>query len=116
MQSWRADPLTDKLLSQQTWRMLLTIRARLTVPTAGHERKHNACRAEIGGCVSGYTYISKVKSPQSVCRGSVEECIQAHAGTCPQNQAQGRQARDRRAGAAVSGFLYVLESSVWVQR
>ncbi len=48
-----------------------------------------------------------------MCRGSVEECIQAHAGTCPQNQAQGRQARDWRAEAAVSGFLYVLESSVW---
>ena len=68
------------------------------------------------GFISGYTYISKVKSPQSVCRGSVEECIQAHAGTCPQNQAQGRQARDRRAEAAVSGFLYVLESSVWVRK
>ena len=25
----------------------------------GHERKHNGCRAEIGGCVSGYTYISR---------------------------------------------------------
>ncbi len=52
------------------------------------------------------------KSPQNVCRGSVEECNQAHAGTCPQNQAQGRQARDRRAEAALSGCLYVLESSV----
>ena len=46
---------------------------RLTVLTAGHERKHNACRADIGGCVSGYTYISRVKSPQNLCRGSVEE-------------------------------------------
>jgi len=114
LQSWRADPLTDKLLSQQTWRMLLTIRARLTVPTAGHERKHNACRAEIGGCVSGFTYISRVKSPQNVCRGSFEECNQAQAGTCPQNQAQGRQARERRAEAALAGCLYVLESSVCV--
>ncbi len=42
--------------------------------TAGHERKHNACRAEVGGCISGYTYISRVKSPQNVCRGSFEEC------------------------------------------
>ncbi len=25
----------------------------------GHERKYNGCRAEIGGCVSGYTYISR---------------------------------------------------------
>ena len=29
-------------------------------------------------------------------------------------KAQGRQARDRRAAAALSGYLYVLESSVWV--
>ena len=66
----------------------------------------------MGGYISGYTYISRVKSPQHVCRGSVEECSQAHAGTCPQNQAQGRQARDRR--AEVAGCLYVLESSVCV--
>jgi len=32
------------------------------VPTASHERKHNACRADIGGCVSGYTSISRVKA------------------------------------------------------
>ncbi len=30
----------------------------------GHVRKHNACRAEIGGCMSGHTYISRVKGPQ----------------------------------------------------
>jgi len=46
---------------------LLTVRARLTVLMAGHESKHNACRVEIGGCVSDYTYISRVKSPQNVC-------------------------------------------------
>jgi len=86
LQSWRVEALTEKLLRQKSWRLLLTVRARLTVPTAGHERKHNACRADIGGCVSGYTYIRRVKSPQNVCRGSVEECNQAHAGTCPQNQ------------------------------
>ncbi len=95
---------------------MLTVKARLTVPTAGHGRKHNASTADIGTFVSSYIYINKVESPQNVCRGSVEEGIQAHAGTCPQNQAQGKQARDRRAGAAVCGFLYVLESSVWVQR
>ena len=49
-----------------------------------------------------------------MCRGSVEECNQAHAGTYSQNQAQGRQARNWRAEAALSGYLYVLESSVWV--
>ena len=30
------------------------------------------------------------------------------------NQAQGRQARDRRAEAALAGYLNVLESSVWL--
>ena len=29
------------------------------------ERKHDACRADMGGC-SGDTYISRVKSPQDV--------------------------------------------------
>ncbi len=45
---------------------------------AGHERKHNAFRADTGGYVSGYTYIdiidylplstliSRIRSPQSV--------------------------------------------------
>ena len=28
-----------------------------------------------------YTYISRVKSPQNVCQGSVKECNQAHAAT-----------------------------------
>ena len=116
LQSWRVESRTEKLLRQQSWRLLLTVRARLTVPTAGHERKHNACRADIGGCVSGHTYISRVESPQNVCRGSVEECNQAHAGICPQNQAQGRQARDRRAEAALAAYLYVVESSVCVRK
>jgi hypothetical protein len=55
LQPWRVESLTAKLLRQHSWRLLLTVGARLTVPTAGHKRKHNACRAEIGGCVSGYT-------------------------------------------------------------
>ncbi len=38
-----------------------------------------------------------------MCRGSFEECNQAQAGTCPQNQAQGKQARDRRAETALPG-------------
>ncbi len=29
-------------------RLLLIVRSMLTVQLAGHERKHNACRAEIG--------------------------------------------------------------------
>ncbi len=39
-----------------------TVRLKLTVLTAGHERKHNACRAEIERCISAYTYISRVKA------------------------------------------------------
>ncbi len=60
LQSWTVATLTWKLLSNicsvccwilgQGWQL-----------TAGHKHKHNACRAEIGGCVSGYTYISRVK-------------------------------------------------------
>ena len=50
------------------------------------------------------------KSPQHVYRGSVEECNKAHAGTCPQDHAQGRQAHDRRAAAALSGYLYFPQS------
>ncbi len=50
--------VTEKLLWQQSWRLLLAVKARLTVPTAGHEGKHNACGADIGDCVSGHTYLS----------------------------------------------------------
>lgn len=33
--------------------------ARLTVLTASYKRKHGACRAEIEGYVSAYTYITR---------------------------------------------------------
>ena len=36
LQSWRVEPLTEMLLRQRAWRLLLTVRARLTIPTAGH--------------------------------------------------------------------------------
>ncbi len=55
----------------------------MTVLTAGHERKHNACRAEIGGCVSGYTYASRIRSPQNVCGSLSEDSTQAQANTRP---------------------------------
>ncbi len=42
LQSWRVELLAEKLLRQQLWRLLLTVGARLTVPTAGHKREHNA--------------------------------------------------------------------------
>jgi len=43
----------------------LAARSRLKVLTAGHECKHNACRAEVGGCVSGYTYIRRIGTAPS---------------------------------------------------
>jgi hypothetical protein len=49
--------LKSKAAEKQSQRLSLAVRSRLTVLTAGHERKHNACRAEVGGCESGYTYI-----------------------------------------------------------
>ncbi len=49
----QVEPLTSIAAEKPTLRLLLTIRSRLTVQLAGHERKHNARRAEIGGCVSG---------------------------------------------------------------
>ena len=54
------------------------------MPTAGHERKHNACRAEVGGCVSGYTYISRVKGPQNVNIAISAECTVPKASVVPQ--------------------------------
>ncbi len=57
MVSKAADLKASEQISQ---RLLLTVRSRLTVLTAGHERKHNACKAETGGCVSDYTHISRV--------------------------------------------------------
>ena len=50
---------TDAAHENNLWRLLLTdsVEARL----AGYKRKHNACRADIGGCVSSNTYTSRVK-------------------------------------------------------
>ncbi|DBA78619.1 TPA: hypothetical protein ACH3X1_008546 [Trebouxia sp. C0004] len=95
---------------QQYWRLLLTVRAMLTVPPAGQKHKHNACRADIGGCVNGYTYISKVKN---VCRGSVEECFQTHASSfgqtvdvdeffCPDPQCMTETFENQSADAAMT--------------
>jgi len=50
--------------AEKCWqRLLLAVRSRLTVLTVGHKRKHRACRAQIGGCGSDHTYISRVKYP-----------------------------------------------------
>ena len=49
--------LTLKAAEKQPWRLPLTVRSKLTVQPAG---KHNVCGSEIGGCVSGYTYISRI--------------------------------------------------------
>jgi len=69
------------------------------------------CRADIGGCVSGCTYINRVESPQNVCRGSssVEECIQAHQGTCRYLSTKTRLKTDRlKTDRLVSGALKLL--------
>ena len=46
--------------------------------SAGHEHQAAGNRIQRRAEVH-YTYISRVQSPQNVCRGSVEECNQAHA-------------------------------------
>jgi len=43
----------------ETTIIVCAAKTRLKIPTAGHQRKHNACRAEIKGCVSGYTHFSR---------------------------------------------------------
>ncbi len=37
----------------------LADRSKLRGLTASHELKHNVCRAEVGGCISRHTYISR---------------------------------------------------------
>ena len=61
----------------------LAARSRLTVLTAGHERKHNACRAEVGSCVGGYTYIRRIRGPQNMWGSWSEDSTQAQANTRP---------------------------------
>lgn len=83
----------------------------------GHEPKHNACRAEIAACVSDYTYINRVNSPQNVHRGCLDDCNQAQADAHPKLQAQ-----DRRKGLSpercsfcwrlAAGGLYLLKAVV----
>ena len=48
---------------------------------ASHECKHSACRADIGGCVCGYAFISRVKVLQNVCGSLSEDISQAQANT-----------------------------------
>ena len=57
------------------------IKADDKVQMASHERKHSACRADIGGCVYGYAFISRVKFLQSVCGSLSEDSSQAQANT-----------------------------------
>jgi hypothetical protein len=54
------EKLNSKAAEKQLQRLLLAVRSRLTVLTAGHECKHNARRAEVEGCVSDYTYIRRI--------------------------------------------------------
>jgi len=75
----------------------LAAKSRLTVLTAGHERKHNACRAEVGSRVSGYTYIRRIEYV-----GKLERRLLSGTSKYSSTQAQGKQARDRRAEAVCS--------------
>ncbi len=81
--------LKSKAAEKQTCGLSPAVRSRLTVPTAGHERKHNACRAEVGGCVSGYTYIRRIRSPQNVCGSLSEDSTPAQANTRPRRLVTG---------------------------
>ncbi len=48
-----------ELLASIAADQVMTVRLRLTVQMAGHERKHNTRRAEIGGCASGTPISAK---------------------------------------------------------
>ena len=88
--------LTEKLLRQQSWRLLLTVRAKLPVPMAGHERKHDACRAEIGDAVKGEEVACNMTStermhcngadPWQVPKASRYSCTKIHRNELPVSQ------------------------------
>ena len=48
----------------------------LTVLTAGLERKHSACRAEIGGCVSGQTSGMDLLGNSAACFAPLVQMVQ----------------------------------------
>ena len=80
---------------------------------AGHERKHNARRAENGGCISGI----RISAESKVLRMCVEALLKSairYRQVLVHRQAQGKQARGQRAEAALVGCLTVLESLVCV--
>ena len=74
--------------------------------SAGHEHQAAGNRIQRRAEVH-YTYISRVKSPYNVCRGSVEECNQAHAGV-HRSRHKADRLMTRCTEAALSGYLYVL--------
>ena len=78
---------------------------------AGHERKHNACRAEIGDCVSGIPISAKSTALRTCVEALLESAVR-HRQVHVHRQAQGKQARDRCAEAVLVGCLNVLKSSV----
>ncbi len=88
--------------------------SRLTVQLACHERKHNARRTETGGCVSGIPTSAK-STAVKMCDEALLESAVRHRQVLVHRQAQGKQARDRRAEAALVGCLNVLKSSVGME-
>ena len=48
--------LKSTAAEKQSSRLSLAVRSRLTVLTAGHKSKHDACRAVVKSCVGAFTY------------------------------------------------------------
>ena len=65
----RVELLTSKGAEESTVASAADCEVEADSLTAGHERKHNACRAEFGGCISGYTYITRVILGMHCARG-----------------------------------------------
>jgi len=80
------------------------VRSRLTVLTAGHERKHNACRAE-SEVISKWLYLYQKNTKPSEYVGKLERRLHSGTSKYSSTQAQGKQARDRRAEAVCSRCL-----------
>ncbi|DBA78064.1 TPA: hypothetical protein ACH3X2_008039 [Trebouxia sp. C0005] len=109
----RVELLTSKGAEQTTVASAADCEVEADSLTAGHERKHNACRAELEVALAVIP-ISEENEALRICGESwSKDSTQAHANTRPQKQSQGKQARDRRAEAALPGYPYVFHSPDW---
>ncbi|DBA66419.1 TPA: hypothetical protein ACH3X2_002398 [Trebouxia sp. C0005] len=100
----RVELLTSKGAQKTTVASAADCEVEADSPTAGHERKHNACTAELE-VVWVVIPISEECEALRICGESwSKDSTQAHAIIRPQKQAQGKQARDRLAVAALPGY------------